>query len=136
MSSFDGLFGRLPGRRAAQERTYTRRKSLAGLEFALAELVHDLQMLAELSHTAEEDGATPGGEAAIASRIREVLAGGERFASALADDEAARAWRELVAGTTNARLLERGARGTAELRLAAARCEQLQQFVDQEIAEL
>jgi len=136
VSAMLGLFGWLPGQRAAaQERAHARRKALAGLEFALAELGHELERLAELSHaTNEEDAAAT--EAGIAARISEALQRGELFAADLSDDEAASAWQRLAASTTAAHLRGRGPDRAARLKVAAAECEQLQQFVDQELAGL
>ena len=95
------MLGRFPGRRAAEQRTTrARRQALAGLEFALAELEHDFQRLAELSGVEQTDGAVIALEAGISSRIAEVLARGERFATDLSGDEAATAWRALAARTT------------------------------------
>jgi hypothetical protein len=138
MSSFLGLFDWLPKRHAtAQRRTHARRKALAGLEFTLAELGHDLQRLAELFQTAgQHDVAAVKGEAAISSRILELLARGERFAADLADDEAATAWRDVATSTGNAHLLEQSPHRAARLKEVAAQCEQLQQSVSQELADL
>ncbi len=128
------MLGWLPGRRAAAQRsTGARRKALAGLEFALAELDHDLKRLAELSYTEQDDGEAGARQALISSRILEVLQRGDRFAAILGADEAASAWRALAASTTEARLLGRRPDNAAKLRIAAAQCEQLQQFVDQEL---
>ncbi len=50
MTIFSALLGWLPGRRdAAQTKRHARRKALAGVEFALAELAQQLRRLAELS---------------------------------------------------------------------------------------
>ena len=138
MSSFLGLFDRRPKRHAtAQRRSHARRKALAGLEFTLAELHHDLQRLAELSQTTDQDDAAAvTRETATTSRILEVLARGERFASDLSNDEAASAWRELAASTGRARLLGQGPHRVTKLKDVAAQCEQLQQFVSQELAAL
>jgi hypothetical protein len=138
MSVFPGLFGRLPGRRAtAQRRVRARRKALAGLEFTLAELGHDLKRLAELPQVGDQDDAAAlAREAPVTSRILEVLARGERFASDLSNGEVASAWRELAASSDRARLLEPGPHRAAKLTIAAAECEQLQQFVSQELAKL
>ncbi len=135
MSAMLGLFGWLPGQRAAaQERAHARRKALAGLEFALAELGHELERLAELSHATNEEDAAAATEAGIAARISEALQRGALFAADLSDDEAVSAWQRLAASTTAADLLGRGPDRAARLKVAAAECEQLQQFVDQELA--
>jgi hypothetical protein len=133
-----GLFGWLPGRRAAaRRRAHARRKGLGGLEFALAELGHELERLAQLSHTTErDDAAAVARETTTTARILEVLARGERFASELPNDEAAKAWRALAADATKARLLGQGPHRAAKLEIAAAQCEKLQQFVSREISEL
>jgi hypothetical protein len=138
MSSFLDLFDWRPKRHAtAQRRTHARRKALAGLEFTLAELQHDLQRLTELTETADQDDvAAVTGEAAISSRILDVLAGGERFAADLANNQAASAWRGVATSTGNARLLEQSPHRVAKLKEVAAQCEQLQQFVSQELAAL
>lgn len=138
MSVIFGLFGWLPGRRAAaQKRRRAHRKALAGLEFATAELGSELQRLAEPSQTTEQDDAPASErEAATTSRILEVLARGERFASALSNDAAASTWRELAASTSRARLLGEGPHRAAKLKVAAAECEQLQRFIDEELAGL
>ena len=133
-----GVFGWLPGRRtAAYNRGHARRKALGGLEFSLAELGHDLSELAELSQTTDQDDAAAvGREAAIDSRIHEVVASGERFTSDLGNDEAVGAWRGLVASIDRARRFERGPDRVAKRRVAVTECEQLQQFVSQELAAL
>ncbi len=133
-----GVFGWLPGRRtAAYKRAHAHRKALAGLEFSLAQLSHDLHGLAELSQANDQDDAAAVSRgAAIASHLHEVIASGERFAAALANDEAVGAWRELVASIDRARLLEKGPNRVAKLKVAATECEQLQQFVSQELAAL
>jgi hypothetical protein len=133
-----GLFGWLPGRRAAaQRRRHTRRSALAGLEFALAELDHELRRLAALSHTAEQDDAAAvARETTTTARILEVLARGERFASQLPDGELASGWRRLAAGAGKARLLGQGPHRAAKLEAAAVECEQLQQLVSRELADL
>jgi hypothetical protein len=138
MSSFLGLFDWRPKRHAsAQRRAHARRKAFAGLEFTLAELGHDLQRLAEFSQTADQDDvAVVKGEAAISSRILELLARGERFAADLAGDEAASTWRDVATSTGDARLLEQSPHRAAKLKEVAAQCEQLQQFVSQELADL
>ena len=134
VSSSTGVLGWLPGKRAATQRTTSaRRKALAGLEFALAELDHDLRRLAELSHTAQDDAVAIATEASVRSRILAALQRGDSFAASLSDDEAASAWRALAASTTETRLLGRDPRNAAKLKVAAAQCEQLQQFVDQEL---
>jgi hypothetical protein len=76
------------------------------------------------------------GEAAISSRILELLARGERFAADLAGDEAASTWRDVATSTGDARLLEQSPHRAAKLKEVAAQCEQLQQFVSQELADL
>jgi hypothetical protein len=133
-----GLFRWLPGHRdAARRRAHARRKALAGLEFALAELGHELARLAQLSLTAEVDDATAvARETTATARILEVLARGEGFASALPDDEAAKGWRAVAAKATRARLLGQGPHRAASLDSIATECEQLQQLVSREIAQL
>ena len=134
VSSSPSVLGWLPRRRAAAQRTSSaRRKALAGLEFALAELEHDLRRLAELSRAEQDDRAATATEADISARILAALQRGDRFAASLDDDEAASAWRALAASTTETRLLGRDPHNTAKLKLAAAQCEQLQQFVDQKL---
>jgi hypothetical protein len=128
------MFGWLPGRRAAAHRiTRARRAALAGLEFALAELDHELQRLADLSLTEQNDGDASATEADLTSRILAVLQRGDGFAADLSDDEAASAWRLLAASTAGTDLLGQGPHRAAKLRVAAAQCEQLQQFVDEEL---
>ena len=134
VDSSPSVLGWLPGRRAAAQRTSrARRKALAGLEFALAELEHDLQRLAELSQAEHDDRAATATEADISARILAALQRGDRFAASLNDDEAASAWQALAASTTETRLLGHDPHNAARLKLAAAQCEQLQQFVDQEL---
>lgn len=131
-----GLFGWLPGRRAAaQRKVHARAKALTGLEFALAELGHELEHLAQLSQTEEpDDAAAIARETATTSRILDVLARGEGFAAALSGDEAAKSWRAVAAEATRARLLGQGPHRAAKLQAIAAECEQLQQFVSREIS--
>ena len=76
------------------------------------------------------------GEAAISSRILELLARGERFAADLAGDEAASTWRDVATSTGDARLLEQSPHRAARFKEVAAQREQLQQFVSQELADL
>lgn len=133
-----GLFGWLPGRRAAaQRRAHARRKALAGLEFALAELGHELERLAQLSETAEQDDAAAiARETTTTTRILDILARGEGFASALPENEGAKGWRAVAAEATRARLLGQSPHRAAKLATIAAECEQLQQLVSREISEL
>ena len=138
MSSFLDLFGWLPGQRAAaQRRAQARRNALAGLEGALAELGRELSRLAELSHTSDQDDrAAVVRESTTTTRILEALQRGEGLAAGLSDDEIASAWRELAASTGRARLLGQGPHRAAKLEAAAAKCEQLQQLVGQELTSL
>ena len=133
-----GLFGWLPGRRAAaQRRRQAHRKTLAGLEFTAAELGSELRRLADLSQSSEpDDAAAIVRETTATSRILDVLAHGERYAANLSKDEAAHAWREVAASAGRARLLGQGPHRVARLRAVAAECEQLQQLIDDELASL
>jgi len=128
-----GLFGWLPGRRAAaQKRRRAHRKALAGLEFAAAELGSELRRLADHSQSSEpDDVAAVVRETTATSRILDLLARGERFAANLSKDEAASAWREVAASAGRARLLGQGPHRVARLRAVAEECEQLQQFIDE-----
>jgi hypothetical protein len=131
------LFGWLPGRRGvARQKRHARRGALAGLEFALAELGHELRRLAELSSPGDhDDGAAVARETTITARILEVLARGERFASQLPDSELVSAWRQLAASAGRARLLGQGPHRVAKLQAASAECERLQQLVGQKLAD-
>lgn len=138
MSVVFSLFGWLPGRKAAaQKRRQAHRKALAGLQFTAAELGSELQRLADISQSSEpDDAAAVVRETTVTSRILELLARGERFAATLSKDEAASAWREVAASAGRARLLGQGPHRAARLRAVAEECEQLQQFIDEELAGL
>ena len=133
-----GLFGWLPGRRAAAQRQrHARRSALAGLEFALAELDHELRRLAALLSTVDHDDAgAVARETTTTARILEVLARGERFASQLPDRELVSAWRQLAASAGRTSLPGQGPHRAAKLEAAAAECERLQQLVSRELADL
>jgi hypothetical protein len=131
-----GIFGWLPGRRAAtHRRARSRHAALAKFDFVLAELAHELKQLAEASQTAShDDTAAVIRETTATSRILDLLARGEGLTSQLSDEEIADAWQQLAASTGRARLLGQGPHRAAKLLDAADECESLQQLVDERLA--